>query len=107
MSLDYDTLLLIIGCFIVTAIPRIMPIAILKNYEPPKWFITWLEFLPSAIMASLVSTALLFPEQNYIVWQDIYPLIIAFIPTLIVAIISNSLGITVIVGIITMYLLSM
>ena len=106
MSLDYEIFLLIIGCFPVTAIPRIMPIAILKNYAPPKWFVLWLEFLPSAIMATLVSTALLFPEQNYIVWENIYPLLVAFIPTLIVAIISNSLGITVITGIIAMYLVS-
>lgn len=39
---------------IVTYVPRALPMLVLSHYGLPKWFTTWLTFVPTAIFGALV-----------------------------------------------------
>ncbi|HEY4566026.1 AzlD domain-containing protein [Planococcaceae bacterium Storch 2/2-2] len=54
MALDFNILIIIIGGMIVTALPRILPIAILSQMELPSWFMNWLKFIPIAILTAIL-----------------------------------------------------
>jgi branched-subunit amino acid transport protein len=103
MSLRPEILFLILGCALVTFILRVLPIAFLKKISPPLWFVQWLDLFPATIMAALVSATLLFPESHSLVWDDIQTPLIAFVPTLIIACLTRSLGATVLTGILAMF----
>ncbi len=55
--MNIELLLTIIGCALVTAIPRVLPLMYLSVDHLPKSSLRWLSFVPVAVMA-----ALLFPD---------------------------------------------
>lgn len=92
----------IVGCAIVTWLPRILPFTIVKNITIPNVFMRWLSYIPVCILSALVVDSFLHDETALqLHWQNI----VAFIPTLIVAIWTKSLSFTVIVGVVTMAIL--
>ena len=104
MDLRLEILLLILGCAFITLLDRTMPIVFFRNWQPPRWFIDWFGFIPTAVMSSLVGLAIFFPEKSIWVWQDIEPFLYASLPATAVAFITKSLGITVLVGVVSMYI---
>lgn len=94
---------LILGCAVVTWIPRVLPFAIVKNVTLPNVVLRWLAYIPVCILSALVIESFLDAEGNFVTldWLSVA----AFIPTLLVAILTKSLSKTVIVGVLTMALL--
>ena len=90
---------LIIGCAVVTWIPRILPFTIVKTLAIPEGFIRWLSYIPVCILTALVVDSFLH-EGSASRLNIEY--IIAFIPTFIIALWTKSLSFTVIVGVLTM-----
>lgn len=57
ISIEY--LYLMLGCFVVTWIPRILPFAFAKKMQFPEKFRLFLEYLPLCILAALLVQNLL------------------------------------------------
>lgn len=91
---------LIVGCALVTWIPRIVPFIFVKKVELPDVVLRWLKYIPICILSALVFESLFHEGETFVVpdWQSIS----AFIPTVVVALITKSLSWTVIVGVVSM-----
>ena len=106
MEVSWTILIIIIGCAIVTFIPRVLPLMILSQMELPKWLIRWLKNVPVAVMAALLAQELLLSNNQFSLMDNVLK-IVAAIPTFIIAILTKSLLGTVLVGVITMMIVRM
>lgn len=103
MSNTY-VLLTILGCALVTWIPRVFPFFLSKRINFPEWFTRFLSYLPICILTALLFQSIL--ETKATGFPTIKPLeAISCIPTLLVAMRTKDLMKTVIVGVITIALL--
>jgi branched-subunit amino acid transport protein len=93
-------ILLVIGCALVTWIPRILPFIFVKNMSLPDVVLRWLAYIPVCILSALVLEGM-FHKMGSFVTLDVEN-VLAFIPTLLVAVLTKSLSKTVIVGVLTM-----
>lgn len=103
MTTSLSMLLLMIGCAIVTWLPRVIPFMLVRNVKLPDVILKWLSYIPICILSALVLESLFHSEDKMVTldWLNV----LAFIPTLIVAIYTKSLFKTVIVGVLTMALI--
>ncbi|MER2105494.1 MAG: AzlD domain-containing protein [Solibacillus sp.] len=92
--------LLILGCALVTWVPRILPFALVKNITMPDIVLRWLAYIPVCILSALVIESLLDAEGSFVTLDWLH--VVAFIPTLLVAVWTKSLSKTVVVGVLTM-----
>lgn len=101
MEISREFLLILIGTAFVTIAARTLPLVLLSKLDIPEWAMRFLRHIPVAVMASLVALSILTKDEE---WLPIAhnPQIIALFPTIIAAIITRSLLITVIVGILSM-----
>ncbi|WP_042349724.1 AzlD domain-containing protein [Bacillus massiliigorillae] len=100
MSVDTTILLIILGCALVTVIPRIVPFMLVRNIELPQLVIKWLSFIPVCILTALVVDSVLIEADHGIAID--WNVLIVIVPTLFIALWTKSLSITVIVGVILM-----
>ena len=100
MSVDLTVLLVILGCALVTIIPRVVPFILVKNVELPKPVIKWLSFIPICILTALVADSVLIQEESRLLVD--WPVFVVIIPTVLISIWTKSLSITVLVGIVMM-----
>ncbi|MFD1779178.1 AzlD domain-containing protein [Fredinandcohnia salidurans] len=100
MSLNVSILLIIVGSAIVTFIPRVIPFIVIRKIGLPKIVIKWLSFIPICIFTALIVDSFIIQDESLlsIDWR----VLATIIPTLIVAIWTKSLSVTVIVGIVCM-----
>nr|WP_106783799.1 AzlD domain-containing protein [Lysinibacillus timonensis] len=100
MTTTLTMVLIILGCAIVTWIPRVVPFMLVRSIELPSVVLRWLAYIPVCILSALVIESLYVAEGQWVTldWFNV----IAFIPTLIVAILTKSLSKTVVVGVVTM-----
>jgi len=101
MEVRWTILLLILGCAIVTFIPRVLPLMLLSQMELPKWVIRWLKNVPVAVMAALLAQELLLSEGEFSISANILKLLAA-IPAFAIALLTKSLLGTVMAGVIFM-----
>lgn len=100
MSIDLYTLLVIIGCALVTIIPRILPFAVVRNLTLPQPVLKWLSYVPICILTALVVENFTIQENNSL--RINWPVIIVILPTLLITVRTKSLSITVLSGVILM-----
>lgn len=104
MGINTYILLTIIGCGLVTWLSRVLPFILVKNFVLPNGLIKLLSFVPVAIMTALVVQNILifkigaWPSINWLNFGTA-------IPTILTAIITKSLLLIVIIGIISMAIL--
>lgn len=100
MTTSIAMVLLILGCALVTWIPRILPFVLVKNMNMPKIVLRWLAYIPVCILSALVIEGFFVKEMAVVnvQWMNVF----AFIPTLLVALFTKSLSKTVIAGVVTM-----
>lgn len=104
MEVRWGIFLIILGCAIVTFIPRVLPLMVLSRFQLPEWGSRWLSFVPISVMAALVGQEIFLHDSK--VSLSLHNLeLIAAIPTFLVAVKSRSLLMTVIVGILSMMVL--
>lgn len=103
MSISIPMFWLILGCAIVTLIPRILPFILVKNMQLPDVVLKWLSYIPICILTALVVENILIKTDNSL--NIDWPIVIALIPTLIIALWTKSLSLTVIIGVTTMALI--
>jgi branched-subunit amino acid transport protein len=94
----------IIGMGLVTYLPRWFPLVVLSGRELPDIFRRWLEFIPVSILSALVAKAV-FIDPSTGGFQVFQKNFFAAVPTLAVALKTKSLGLTVIAGMLSYWLL--
>ena len=104
MEVSWTILIIIIGCALVTFVPRVLPLMILSQLELPTWLIRWLKNVPVAVMATLLAQELLLSNNQFSIMNNGLN-ILAAIPAFIIAILTKSLLGTVMAGVITMMIL--
>ncbi|NPC94081.1 AzlD domain-containing protein [Bacillus sp. WMMC1349] len=100
MSIDLTILFVIISCAIVTMIPRIIPFLVVRNITLPEPVLKWLSYVPICILTALI-------VENFIIQTDHtfkldWTVIAVLVPTLLIAMKTKSLSITVISGVVLM-----
>jgi len=100
LSTNY-IILTILGCSIVTWLSRVLPFILLKKFDLPKPVIEYLSFVPIVIMSALWFDSL-FVQKIGELPQINYKNLLASLPTVLSAIISKSLLVIVVVGIISL-----
>lgn len=82
--MNWDLVLCIAGCSLVTAVPRVLPLMYLSTDNLPPLILRWLSFVPVAVMAALLFPDVLVVEGVLDVSLDnIY--LVAAIPSLLLA----------------------
>lgn len=92
---------------IVTYLPRWLPVFFLSRKSLPEWFMEWLDLIPVAILSALIFSDLFLSGSNSgsRSLQPVNLKSLAAVPTLCFALKTKSLGGTVIVGMLTYWLL--
>lgn len=101
MSIQLSILLIIVGCALVTVIPRIIPFIVIRKVELPDKLVRWLSYIPICIFTALIVDSVIIQDSSSLLSID-WTVVIAILPTLLVAVWTRSLSWTVIVGIISM-----
>ena len=92
--------LVILGCAVVTWLPRILPFVFVKNVKMPDVVLRWLAYIPVCILSALVIEGMFVKEAQLVTIDWLH--LCAFIPTLLVALVTKSLSKTVVAGVLTM-----
>lgn len=101
MTTTISMVWLIIGCALVTWLPRILPFMFVRSVRLPDIVLKWLRFIPVCILSALVIENLLDTESKSYVTLN-WPVFITFVPTLGIALMTKSLSVTVVAGVIIM-----
>ena len=94
---------LLIGCALVTVIPRILPFIFVRRFKLPNVVMKWLSYIPVCILTALVVENMIIQTEQAL--QIDWTILLALIPTLLIAIWTKSLAITVVIGVVTMALI--
>ena len=101
--MNQEYFLIILGMGLVTYLPRWMPLFFLTRRNLTGWFIDWLELIPVAILSALLFPALITEGTPRHI--DIFqPELGVAIPTFVFALLTKSLGGTVIFGMLVYWL---
>jgi len=90
-------LLTFAGMGAVTYLPRWLPLHCLSTKKLPRWFESWLDFIPAAILSALLLPSLVTDSQSRSL-DFTRPELIVALPTLLFALKTKSLGGTVLAG---------
>lgn len=103
---SFNIYLLIFLIAITTYIPRSFPITYLANKELPTWFKEWMKFIPASIFAALICPGLFTSNKSLNISLDNIELMAAVV-VLLVSLKKKSLGISIAVGVVSLYLLTL
>lgn len=104
MQISIYSLLVILGCGLVTWLPRVIPFLLVRKVHIPQIITDFLSYIPLCILtALLVQSLTLYQKVTWPVMHTEY--ILAAIPTIISAIITRNLMWVVIVGMAAMALI--
>lgn len=67
MSINLSILLIILGCAMVTFIPRIIPFIVIRNMKLPKIVVKWLSFIPICIFTALIVDSFISKDQSALI----------------------------------------
>lgn len=100
MTITGHMLLLIVLCGLVTLIVRVVPFLMISRIQLSETVIKWLSFIPISLFTALVIDSFIVQHKGMQGFELNIPFIVATIPTVIIAVVTRSLTITIIVGII-------
>ncbi|PNU22289.1 branched-chain amino acid transporter AzlD [Bacillus stratosphericus] len=93
---------LIVGCMIVTVIPRVVPFIFVRSIQLPEVVLKWLTFIPICIFTALIAEHL-FIHTSTGTGVTIHWMYLAVLtPTVLIAVWTKSLSLTVLVGVMLM-----
>lgn len=98
--------LIILG-FIVAFIPRFFPLMLFTKRAIPEWFNEWMKFVPVSLFTALVVKDIFIDSASYALLLNKYSEMLAAVVVIIVAYRTRSMAISVIVGLIGVFILSM
>lgn len=97
---------LVLGCFCVAFSPRLIPLMLFRTRKIPDWFNEWMRYVPISLFTALVVKDI-FITPGYTVTLSQIPDMIAAIIVIGVAYWTRSMAISVILGLLAVFLLAM
>ncbi|WP_054676465.1 AzlD domain-containing protein [Lacticaseibacillus sharpeae] len=97
-------LLVIVATGFVTWLCRVLPFVVLKKWGMPRWMVEFLSFVPVAIMSALLFDNLFIQHLGSLPSINV-PNTLAAIPCFIAAIVTKSLLVIAVVGVVALALL--
>lgn len=104
MEITLYSLLVILGCGIVTWLPRVMPFMLVRKMHIPDVVLRFLSYVPLCILTALFVQNVLIAKEGQLPTIN-YEYFFASIPTILAAIITKNLMWIVVIGIIAMALI--
>ncbi|REK56555.1 MAG: branched-chain amino acid ABC transporter [Thermobacillus sp.] len=104
MSVSREFLWILIGTAAVTLIPRTLPLVLISRMKLPDYVMKFLKHVPLAVMTALVAQSVLTEGEEWMSPDNSDWL--AFFPTLAVALLTRSLLLTVVTGVVSAALLA-
>lgn len=98
-------LTIIVLCGVVTWLTRIIPFILITKIKLSERVIKWLSFIPITLFTALIIDGLIEQQEGVMGYTINVPFLITMLPTIVIAVISRSLTITIISGIIIMAVL--
>ena len=105
MTTTIHMLTIIILCGIVTWLTRIIPFVMISKVHLSERVVKWLSFIPITLFTALIIDGVLVQQDGVMGYTINIAFLITMIPTIVIAIVSRSLTITILSGIIIMALL--
>lgn len=98
--------LIILGFFVAFA-PRYLPIKIFTKRKIPEWFNEWMRFVPVSLFTALVVKDVFISSSYQFEVMPHIAEIVAGILVLVIAYVTRSMAISVVAGLVSVFLLSM
>ncbi|MBF0811235.1 MULTISPECIES: AzlD domain-containing protein [Staphylococcus] len=105
MTTTIHMLTIIVLCGVVTWLTRIIPFILITKIKLSERVIKWLSFIPITLFTALIIDGLIEQQEGVMGYTINVPFLITMLPTIVIAVISRSLTITIISGIIIMAVL--
>ncbi|MCS4485832.1 AzlD domain-containing protein [Staphylococcus americanisciuri] len=103
--MTFYIMITIILSSLVTLLVRVLPLILISRMELSEKVIKWLSFIPITLFTALVVDGLIQQQEGVFGYSLNWIFIIALIPTILIALRTRSLTMTVIVGMITVAVL--
>ncbi|MGP4117401.1 AzlD domain-containing protein [Levilactobacillus zymae] len=98
--------LIILG-FFVAFLPRFIPLMLFTKREIPEWFNEWMKFVPVSLFTALVVKDVFIDSKSYQLMFTQVTEMLAAVIVIIIAYRTRSMALSVITGLIGVFLLSM
>ncbi|MCI1553045.1 MAG: AzlD domain-containing protein [Levilactobacillus sp.] len=98
--------LIILG-FCVAFVPRYLPLMLFTKRAIPEWFNEWMKFVPVSLFTALVVKDIFIDSATYQIIFTHFSEMIAAVIVVVIAYRTRSMAISVITGLIAVFLLSM
>ncbi|WP_426450401.1 AzlD domain-containing protein [Staphylococcus xylosus] len=105
MTTTIHMLIIIVLCGVVTWLTRIIPFILITKIKLSERVIKWLSFIPITLFTALIIDGLIEQQEGVMGYTINVPFLITMLPTIVIAVISRSLTITILSGIIIMAIL--
>ncbi|MGW7952554.1 AzlD domain-containing protein [Staphylococcus xylosus] len=105
MTTTIHMLIIIVLCGVVTWLTRIIPFILITKIKLSERVIKWLSFIPITLFTALIIDGLIEQQEGVMGYAINVPFLITMLPTIVIAVISRSLTITILSGIIIMAML--
>lgn len=102
MTTTTHMLIIILLCGIVTWFTRIIPFLLISKIKLSERVVKWLSFIPITLFTALVIDGLIEQQDGMMGYSINVPFLITMVPTIVIAVITRSLTITIIGGIVIM-----
>ncbi|PNZ66948.1 AzlD domain-containing protein [Staphylococcus croceilyticus] len=99
MTTSWHMFILIVLCGLVTIIIRILPFLMISRIQLSETVIEWLSFIPITLFTALILDGIIVQQEGVQGYTLNIPYIIVTIPTVIIALVTRSLTVTILVGI--------
>ncbi|WP_436951507.1 AzlD domain-containing protein [Staphylococcus shinii] len=100
MTTTIHMLIIIVLCGVVTWITRIIPFILITKIKLSEGVIKWLSFIPITLFTALIIDGLIEQQDGVMGYNINVPFLITMLPTIVIAVISRSLTITILSGIV-------
>lgn len=105
MTTTIHMLTIIVLCGVVTWLTRIIPFILITKIKLSERVIKWLSFIPITLFTALIIDGLIEQQEGVMGYSINVPFLITMLPTIVIAVLSRSLTITILSGIIIMAVL--
>lgn len=102
MTTSVHMLIIIVICGLVTWLTRIIPFIVISKVQLSEQVVKWLSFIPITLFTALIIDGVIEQQSGSFGYSLNIPFLVTIIPTVLVALVTRSLTITILAGIFVM-----
>lgn len=102
MTTSVHMLIIIVICGLVTWLTRIIPFIVISKLQLSEQVVKWLSFIPITLFTALIIDGVIEQQSGSFGYSLNIPFLVTIIPTVVVALVTRSLTITIVSGIFVM-----